>query len=1344
MPALGTVRRTAVLAAAALSLNLTLAAAIAGTAAAAPDLHRHGARADSATTATATASTTATAVTATDGTAGDAASALSEAARTGEPVHVTGLDDEFSTTYANPDGTLTTRLSEGQQRVARPDGTYAPVDLTLKRVGARGWTPRNSPVPVVISGGGSRTAATMTKSDGSSVGVGWPTKLPAPRIHGGVATYRVSAAEDLVVSTTASGFTAHVVLKARPSGSVTLRLPLVLGGKVGVRQARSGAIALRRTTSGTTVASAHRFTMWDSAHGPEAAPDDEHPVATTLAEGADGRPLMRLRPSMKFLTSPRTVYPVTIDPDISSLSRSGDTYVYTGNTTPEISSYRLMVGTWDSGTTNYRSYLNWKLDAILGKHVVSAGLKLYQYDADTCTPQPVSLHPLDTGFSGSTVWANKPVSDYDADWWISDSFNHGDEADGCANASETIDVTKIIKGWVDGTHVAHGLVVNNPGGDLTHGKRFCSMNPDSSHSSCNTATREPTLAVTYNTLPAKPSGLQATPGSTSGSASYVTSTAPALTALVKDADANSLTTQFSVADSGGTVVASGSGVSVASGAKASWTVPAGVLADHKAYRFQVRSSDGTDYSAWSGWLNFTVDTSKAPKPAADPPTALQTGATQTQTPILSGVVSAPSGNTVQADFLLYDSTGAALGGSPLATIGADNGERAAVQVPAGLLADGSTYTWKMRACSNSRCSGYSDPQSFTVHLPGAPAAPATTTAVISGSALTQATVDTGATDCSGAPCTGTTAGTLKVGASGTTHWRGYVLPDLSAIPSGARVVSATLSLGTAGCLGACEAHDIEAHPLNADWSAGGTGTDLVAAADGAALDVSTADPAALDVTSAVQLWLDGSNPDEGLALQAADEGSDTTTGATYPASGTRLSVAYVAPGAPDAPTDVTATPASSGLLVHWNAPEDTGYSGDVTSYTVTAYAAGTTQAARTTVDAATAGTTAVLPGLVNGSGYTVTVTATTSHGTSAPATSALVKPAATHAASGTAYQSIVQQYLDARSGLLTGTYASADAAVAASADGASFSAQLHTDEDDLLAEKARFAGDGLGWSGITTTLAGTLAGPLTGTSDLVYTHHTGTSTLSDGSAQDEENEYEVYTFDTGGPAPVLTQRLSADDFLTSLSASDTAAAQVPLDGDDTDTTAPAMDAFYTDGDALPSGTAPAAGAKRASFSRGGTVSWAAAHYNDKDELRTDCTNFASKSLNRGGGAHMEYGSVVDLKRSPYEWWRKSKSDMTYSWSAANNFANFMGKEDSVTWVKSIGNISAGDIMLLEYAGDGDSNLDHAGVIYGTGSSTGSIKVYQHSSHYRKTNLAAIIKRRPGVKVYIAHITPHWY
>lgn len=1311
------------LAAAALTLDMLLANGV-GAAAATPALSPNSAQADA--------------------TSGDAASALSEAADTGEQVHIAGLDDEFSTTFANPDGTLTTQIAEGQQRIARPDGTYSPVDLTLKRSASGGWTPRNSPAPVLISAGGSRTAATLTQSDGSKVGVGWPSKLPSPKIHGGVATFRVSVTEKLVVSTTASGFTAHVVLIARPTKSVALTLPLVLGGNLKARQSSDGAITLRRSASGATVASAHQFTMWDSAHGAEPDPDAERTVATTLTRAPDGTPWMRLRPSMKFLTSPHTVYPVTIDPDISSLNRSGDTYVYTNSTTPQISSYRLMVGTFDDGATNYRSYLNWKLDAIQGKHVVSANLKLFQYDANTCTPKPMSVHPLSTSSSPSTVWSNKPTADYSTTWWISDSFNHGDETDGCANASETVDITKIIKGWVDGTHDQHGIQLNNADGDLTYGKRFCSMNPDSSHTSCYTATREPTLAVTYNTLPTNPSSLQATPGSTSGNASYVTSTTPSLSTLVKDADSNSLTTQFSVATSNGTVVATGSGASVAAGAKATWTVPPGVLSDKSTYKFQVRSHDGTDYSAWSSWLTFTVDTSKALKPAADVPTSPQSGATQTLTPILSGVASALSGDTVQADFLLYDSTGATVGGSPLATVGAANGEQAALQIPVGLLSDGATYTWKMRGCSNSRCSDYTALQSFTVHLPSAPAAPTTTTKSISGSALTQATVDTGATDCSGTTCTGSAATTLKVGASGTTHWRSYIRPDLSALPAGSQITSAILGMGTAGCLGSCEAHDIEVHPLNADWATTGTGTDLVTAASVDTLDLSAADPAALDVTSAVQLWLDGSNPNQGLTLQAADEDSGTTTGTTYPASGTKLTVTYITPGAPDAPTAVTATPTAAGLLVNWNAPENTGYSGNITSYQVTAYAAGTTQAAQTTVDAATGGTTAVLTGLTNGTGYTVTVTATTANGTSAAATSALTKPAATHGASTTSYQSIVQQYLDARNKLLTGTYPSADAAVAASANGASFSARLHAEEDDLLAEKARYAGDGLGYSSITATLAGTTAGPLSSTSDLVYTHHTGATTMTDGSTENEEDAYEVYAFDTSGTVPVLSQQLSADDFLTSLSVSGNAATQVPLDSDETDATAPAMDAFYTDGDALPAGSTTLSASKYASISRSGIVSWAASHYADKDELRTDCTNFASKSLNRGGGAHMEYGSVVDMKRSPFQWWRKSSSNMTYSWTAANNFANFMGRENSVTWVKNISSISAGDIMLLDYKETAGSNLDHAGVVYAAGSTTGSVKVYQHSSHYRKTTLSAIIKRRSGVKVYIAHITPHWY
>ncbi|MGY4983693.1 hypothetical protein ACWCYL_42350 [Streptomyces sp. 900105755] len=85
----------------------------------------------------------------------------------------------------------------------------------------------------------------------------------------------------------------------------------------------------------------------------------------------------------------------------------------------------------------------------------------------------------------------------------------------------------------------------------------------------------------------------------------------------------------------------------------------------------------------------------------------------------------------------------------------------------------------------------------------------------------------------------------------------------------------------------------------------------------------------------------------------------------------------------------------------------------------------------------------------------------------------------------------------------------------------------------------------------------------------------------------------------------------------------------------------------------------------------------------------------------------------------------------------------MANEDSVIWVRKISDIAPGDIMLLDYAGT-SSHLDHSGVIYYAGSTTGSVLVYQRSTKYRKTTLSAIMKRRKGVTVYIAHITPHWY
>jgi titin len=101
-----------------------------------------------------------------------------------------------------------------------------------------------------------------------------------------------------------------------------------------------------------------------------------------------------------------------------------------------------------------------------------------------------------------------------------------------------------------------------------------------------------------------------------------------------------------------------------------------------------------------------------------------------------------------------------------------------------------------------------------------------------------------------------------------------------------------------------------------------------------------------------------------------------------PASVASNSVTPVAPvTAPTAPSNVVATAGNASATVTWSAPANTGGAA-ITSYTVAAFAAGSTTPAVAPVSVAAPASTARINGLVNGTAYTFTVLATNSAGTS--------------------------------------------------------------------------------------------------------------------------------------------------------------------------------------------------------------------------------------------------------------------------------------------------------------------------------------------------------------------------
>ncbi|WP_405820452.1 FG-GAP-like repeat-containing protein [Streptomyces sp. NBC_01390] len=99
--------------------------------------------------------------------AGAEDAAQRKARRTGRQVEVAALTDEFSRTFANPDGSFTYTASVAPVRAKNAQGKWAPVDTSL-REGKAGWSTVNSPNPVTFSAGDPDRAPSGSKSQVNS------------------------------------------------------------------------------------------------------------------------------------------------------------------------------------------------------------------------------------------------------------------------------------------------------------------------------------------------------------------------------------------------------------------------------------------------------------------------------------------------------------------------------------------------------------------------------------------------------------------------------------------------------------------------------------------------------------------------------------------------------------------------------------------------------------------------------------------------------------------------------------------------------------------------------------------------------------------------------------------------------------------------------------------------------------------------------------------------------------------------------------------------------------------------------------------------------------------------
>ncbi|MVO84023.1 DNRLRE domain-containing protein [Streptomyces sp. p1417] len=560
--------------------------------------------------------------------AADIPSARVAARLGGKRVEALSERTETSTTWVNANGSLTTELTAGPTRFEDEDtGQWRDVDLDLVKDDDGSVAPKAHPHGLELGKpGGTRAARTAAEDEAArdlvTLGEGdqritlqWQGSLPAPKLDGTRATYENAVpGGDVVVEATRTGFEQFVHLRRAPAEKdYSYTLPLRAKG-LEVEEHKDGSLSFTdRKNKKTAVMPAP--VMWDATVDPVSGEHTRRaPVKMKAVEAKGGVDLV-VTPDAEFLADPGTKYPVTVDPSTSALGNVFDTYVQQGETRDWSTDTELDLG--NPGTKNAngtprtaRSFISWDTRPVQDALVLDAKLSLWNFHSANekdCKAQPWEVWSAGAA-STSSRWTAQPAMTAKK---ATSTETRGNTA--CTSAPDgwiNADVTTLVQEWASAKAArGHmGLRAANEG-TVAQWKRV---------NSANAASRPPKLSVTYNYRPRTGTKQEAGPPYFSYGGAYMVNTlTPTLRDTFVDADGDKVNGTFQIFDSAtdkqvGNVLVS---KFVPSGQVASVTVPSGVLAHGKTYKFRTSPYDNTHYNnGWSAWKTFTVDTSAPSAP----------------------------------------------------------------------------------------------------------------------------------------------------------------------------------------------------------------------------------------------------------------------------------------------------------------------------------------------------------------------------------------------------------------------------------------------------------------------------------------------------------------------------------------------------------------------------------------------------------------------------------------------------------------------------------------------------------------------------------------------------------
>ncbi|MFJ3906397.1 DNRLRE domain-containing protein [Streptomyces sp. NPDC090025] len=534
----------------------------------------------------------------------------------GKRVEALSERTESTTTWANPDGTVTLDAAAGPVRF-RDEATdkWQDIDVDLAKsvdgtieakahplgLELAGKTPAAEAAAVEASGeagdAGTKPVplVTLDAGDGKELGLSWRGVLPEPALSGTTARYTdVMTGTDLRVESTRTGFEQFLELKDRSAIDANGSVTLTLNAKgITARANADRSVTFVDSESGKQVGMLPAPVMWDAYVDPKSGEHTHRAdVGLKVTQNADQVDIT-LTPDAAFLNAAETQFPVTVDPAIN-IGPSFDTFVQQGYTTDMSSSTELKLG--NNGSSQVaRSFLAFPMAKIAGKQILSAKLNLWEFHSWSCTAKSWEIWDV-APVSTSTRWTAQPT------WfkkWASSTSTKG-YSSSCADGWVSADMTAMGQYWAGAGVATATMGIRATDETDPYGwKKF---------NSGNAASNTPYMSVTYNTVPGVPTLVSPVPNF------YSNDTTPAMSAKAIDGDGQPLTLDIEIWDRNGTAwLQAAASPYKPSGTVITWSPPNPLPAG--AYKWRSRSFDGTTHSAWAAFRNINIDTTAPAKSA---------------------------------------------------------------------------------------------------------------------------------------------------------------------------------------------------------------------------------------------------------------------------------------------------------------------------------------------------------------------------------------------------------------------------------------------------------------------------------------------------------------------------------------------------------------------------------------------------------------------------------------------------------------------------------------------------------------------------------------------------------